>query len=146
MQGTNFRLHNVTGMGSDGGRRQIGEGGEHIACLFLARKGYKILERNYRRKCGEIDIVAEKDGIVRFVEVKAVTREASRGFSREMDYRPEELVHKTKLRKVARTALLYMEERRDRREYQIDVVGVIIYERNRIAKCRIFEQALEENL
>lgn len=127
-------------------RASVGRSGEEIACLYLTRKGYRILERNYRRKWGEIDIVAEKDGIVRFVEVKAVSRENEvTGISREIAYRPEELMHKQKLHKVARTAALYMEERRDSREYQIDGVGVIMDLKTRIARCRLFEQILEEN-
>lgn len=127
-------------------RKDVGKGGEDIACQFLLRKGYKIIDRNYRRKWGEIDIIALKDGVVRFVEVKAVSRDKTPDFSREMDYRPEELVHKSKLRKVARTAALYMEERKDDREFQIDVVGVVMNELTRTARCRLFEQALEENL
>ena len=53
-------------------RKAVGEIGEEIACQFLERKGFKILERNYRKPWGEIDIIAEKDGVIRFVEVKAV--------------------------------------------------------------------------
>ncbi len=127
-------------------RKDIGRGGEDIACQFLESKGYKVVERNYRRKWGEIDIIAIKNNTVRFVEVKAVSRENLQDFSREMDYRPEELVHRTKLRKIARTASLYMEEKRDNREYQIDVVGVIMNKATRMARCRLFEQALESNL
>ncbi|PIR84209.1 hypothetical protein COU18_00450 [Candidatus Kaiserbacteria bacterium CG10_big_fil_rev_8_21_14_0_10_51_14] len=127
-------------------RKEVGRDGEDIACQFLQRKGYKIIEKNYRRKWGEIDIVALKDDTVRFVEVKAVSHESPIAFRGEMDYRPEELVHHTKLRKIARTASLYMEEKRDKREYQIDVVGVIMNMTTRIARCRLFEQALESNL
>ena len=126
-------------------RKEVGRGGEEIACRFLIRRGYKIIDRNYRKKWGEIDIIAEKEGSVRFVEVKAVTNRGM-DFSREMFRLPEELVHRTKLRKVARTAALYMEEKEDMREYQIDVVGVIMNEQTRTARCRLFEQALEDNL
>src|SRR3989338_6679654 len=127
-------------------RKNVGKGGEEIACKFLVRKGYKILVRNYRKKWGEIDIIAEKAGTVRFVEVKAVSRESLPDVSREMDYRPEEMVDVRKLRKLARTAALYMEVQKDKREYQIDVVGVILVEATRKARCRLFEQALEGNL
>lgn len=133
-------------MPSDNKRKEVGRIGEDIAARFLERNGYKVIERNYRQKWGEIDIIASKADTVRFVEVKAVSSRGGDDFSREMDRRPEELVHASKLRKVARTAALYMEERRDRREYQIDVVGVIINEATRTARCRLFEQALEENL
>ncbi|MCR4281199.1 MAG: YraN family protein [Candidatus Kaiserbacteria bacterium] len=125
---------------------EVGRDGEDIACQFLERKGFKILERNYRKPWGEIDIIAEKAGIVRFVEVKAVSRESLPDISREMDYRPEEMVTSSKLKKVARTAVLYMENKRDKREYQIDVVGVIMDQATRKARCRLIEQALEDNI
>lgn len=127
-------------------RKEVGRIGEDIACKFLEQKGFKILDQNYRKPWGEIDIVAEKSGQVRFVEVKTVSREAYQGISREMDYRPEEMVDIRKLRKLARTAVLYMESNRDEREYQIDVVGVIMSESTKTARCRLFEQALEDNL
>lgn len=116
-------------------RKQVGRGGEEVAAQFLERKGYRIIDKNYREKWGEIDIVAEKDNVVHFVEVKAVSRES-------MDYRPEELVHSTKLAKVARTAQLYMETKRDTREFQIDAIAVIMDMRARTARCRLYEQVL----
>jgi len=127
-------------------RKSVGHAGEDIGCQFLESKGFKVLERNYRRPWGEIDIVAEKDGIVRFIEVKAVSRESLPDISREMDYRPEEMVTPDKLRKVARTAALYMENKRDKREYQVDVVGVIMDVVAKKARCRLIEQALEDNI
>lgn len=125
-------------------RKNRGVLGEKIACQYLENKDFKILEKNYRKPWGEIDIIAEKAGILHFVEVKAVSREPGFDISREMDYRPEELVTKSKLRKVARTATLYMEAHRDDREYQIDVIGVVLLEETRTARCRFFEQVIEE--
>ncbi len=131
----------------DSTRKSRGRAGEAIACDFVRRKGYTVVEQNYRKPWGEIDIVATKGNTVRFIEVKAVSREIEPGEgSREMDYRPEEMVQPSKLRKIARTAALYMEEKGDEREYQIDVVGVIMDEKKRVARCRLFEQALEDNL
>ena len=130
----------------DENRKKVGRIGEDIACQFLERKGFRVLERNYRKPWGEIDIVAEKGNIVRFIEVKAVSREALPDVSREMDYRPEEMVTTSKLKKLARTAALYMDARKDKREYQIDVVGVIMDEDAKTARCRLLEQALEDNL
>ena len=63
-----------------------------------------------------------------------------------MDYRPEEMVTSDKLKKLARTANLYMENKKDKREFQIDVVGVILSQETRTARCRLIEQALEGNL
>lgn len=133
-------------MVNDAKRKEVGRLGEDIAAQFLERKGFKVIARNYRKPWGEIDIIAEKGGVVRFVEVKAVSRESLPDVSREMDYRPEEMVDSRKLRKLARTAALYMEVHKDKREFQIDVVGVIMVMDMRKARCRLFEQALESNL
>ncbi len=124
-------------------RREVGALGESIAAQYLQRKGFKILERNYRKPWGEIDIIAEKGGVVRFVEVKTVSRESSGSVTREIgNYRPEEMAHEGKLRKVARTAELYMNDREDDRDFQVDVVGVVLDARTRRAQCRLFEQVL----
>jgi len=123
--------------------RATGALGEAVARQYLERKGYVIIASNYLRPWGEIDIIAEKGGTVRFVEVKAVSRENLEDISREInDYRPEEQVHPAKLRKLARTAELYMEEAGDDREYQIDVVGVYLHVAARRARCRLYEQVL----
>ena len=122
---------------------KIGHIGESAAVEFLKRKGFSIIARNYNKPWGEIDIIAEKGGVVRFVEVKSVSREPSKDISREnIDYRPEEMVHESKIRKVARTAEMYMNEKKDGRDYQIDVVGVYLDAKTRTARCRLFEQIL----
>lgn len=124
-------------------RKEIGRIGEDIAAQFLKKKGFTIITQNYRKPWGEIDIIAEKGGVVRFVEVKSVTRENLPDVTREMSsYRPEEQIHPFKLRKIARTAEMYMNERGDGREYQIDAVGVFLNTKERKARCRLFEQVL----
>ena len=125
--------------------------GEDIACKFLERKGYVVVERNYRKQWGEIDVIATKDGIVHFIEVKAASRilegDGSReNVSREIDYRPEEMATASKLHKVSRTASIYMESKKDCREFQIDVLGVLMDHEKKIARCRFFEQVLSSNL
>jgi putative endonuclease len=55
-------------------RQELGETGENLACRELERRGYAILARRYRVRCGEIDIVARDGDTVVFVEVK--TRES----------------------------------------------------------------------
>ena len=54
-------------------RQQLGNEGESIACAELEKLGYVIVERNYRSRFGEIDIVANDAGTVVFVEVKTKT-------------------------------------------------------------------------
>jgi len=121
-------------------KQKTGELGESIAERFLIQKGYKILAKNYRKPWGEIDIIAEKGTSVRFIEVKTITHRTYLFL-----HDPEEMVDRRKLIKVARTAALYMEHKRDRREFQIDVVGVILDDSEQTATCRLFEQALESN-
>jgi Holliday junction resolvase-like predicted endonuclease len=55
-------------------KRKTGDLGEDIAEMFLVKQGFKILERNYLRKWGEIDIITKKDRKLYFVEVKTVSR------------------------------------------------------------------------
>ncbi len=126
-------------------KRITGDVGEYLACKFLERKGFTILERNFLKPWGEIDIVASKNGIVHFIEVKTVTREIqldNKSGSREMPYRPEEQFTALKLKKVARTAALYMEQHRDVREFQVDGVAVVLDETRRIARCAYYAQVL----
>ena len=54
-------------------RKELGNFGENAAALYLEKKGYTILKRNFRIRGGEIDIIAEKDGIIAFTEVKTRT-------------------------------------------------------------------------
>ncbi len=124
-------------------RRKTGDLGERLAAIFLERKGFTILDRNYLKPWGEIDIVALRKGVIHFVEVKTISRESMppEG-SREMVHRPEEELTALKLRKVARTASLYMEGKRDTREYQIDAVTVILDRERRKAHCTYYPQVL----
>jgi putative endonuclease len=125
------------------GRKETGTKGEDIAAEFLQGKGFRLIERNYRKPWGEIDIIAEKGDIVRFVEVKTISLPKAVELSREMsDFMPEEQVHPFKLEKIARTAELYMDSKKDSREFQIDVVGVILNMAEKKASCRLFEQVL----
>jgi putative endonuclease len=84
-------------------RFTLGERGEAAAWGFLLKKGFKILERNYRCPLGEIDVVARKDGRIVFVEIK--TR-SSRRFGA-----PEESVHAAKQKKMVRLAEWYRKEK-----------------------------------
>ena len=61
------------------GRQSLGKAGEDLACEELARRGYAILERRYRTRYGEIDIIARVEGTIVFVEVKARAGEAYGG-------------------------------------------------------------------
>jgi len=78
----------------------LGRKGEDAAATFLKKKGYKIIQRNYRQKTGEIDIIARQDEWLVFIEVKA--RKSVR-FGQ-----PFESVTQTKQAQIGRVALDYM--------------------------------------
>jgi putative endonuclease len=121
-------------------RRTIGALGESIAAEFLQRKGFTVVTMNYRKPWGEIDIIAVKGDSVRFIEVKTLSFDTLPDISRENNtYRPEEQVHPAKLKKVMRTAELYMAEKDDQRDFQVDVVGVFMDPVRRKARCRLYE-------
>ena len=81
-------------------RVSLGARGEMIACDFLRKQGFRILEKNFRCRLGEIDVIAERGGRLRFIEIK--TRAGS-GFGR-----PEEAVHAAKQKKLVSLALWYL--------------------------------------
>ena len=60
-------------MAVKGEKRRLGFWGETRACRFLKKRGFKIVERNFRCPFGEVDIVAEKGGVTAFIEVKTRT-------------------------------------------------------------------------
>lgn len=51
-------------------KKEIGDFGESLTAEYLEKQGYRILERNYQKPFGEIDIIAQKDELIAFVEVK----------------------------------------------------------------------------
>lgn len=116
-------------------RKEFGNLAESIAAKYLENGGYEIIERNYRKPWGEIDIIAFKNNICVFVEVKANSREFSDGFE------PEVRADKRKLDKVLRTAKLYMndQECREDFEWQIDVISVTLTANGEKAKIKHFK-------
>lgn len=54
-----------------GFNKDVGNYGENLSSEFLKRNGYSILSRNFRNKCGEIDIICKKDDLIIFVEIKS---------------------------------------------------------------------------
>ena len=95
--------------------KSTGNEGEGIATQFLVERGYKILERNLRLFCGEIDVLAEKDKKIIIVEVKTVR---GTGFGLAQD-----LVRYKKQEKL-RTLAKALEQQYPKRTIQVDVIGV----------------------
>lgn len=95
-------------------RRTIGERGEELAASFLLKKGFVILDRNWRCLSGEIDIIAKKDEMVHIVEVK--TRRISH------DGYPEESISDAKLSRLNTLAQKYLAQQNLPDVFQIDAV------------------------
>lgn len=129
-------------------KKRIGDLGEDIACKFLKRRGFRVLERNYWKKCGEIDIIAKKDNEIHFVEVKSVSCKTSESdVLHETDqHRPEDNVHHAKLLRLSRAIQCYLDERGVPYEtdWQIDVVTVRIFMDKRNAKVAMIENVIFE--
>ncbi|MBF0520470.1 MAG: YraN family protein [Nitrospirae bacterium] len=103
------------------GNLETGKLGEALAEKFLKKSGYKILERNYRNKVGEIDIIAKEGDCIVFVEVK--TRQG------DTFGMPVEAVNAAKRRKIKSTALMYMKTFKTEPMVRFDVISVMINDR-----------------
>ena len=122
-------------------KKQIGDLGEDLACKFLTKKGFVVVDRNYWKKFGEIDIVAKKDRVIRFIEVKTVLCKTLELVDKEY-YRPEDNVHTQKLKRLARAIETYIFEKRIDDFFQIDVVTVRIDLSGRKAKIQFLENVV----
>jgi putative endonuclease len=123
---------------------ELGALGEKVAAKFLERKGYFIVDRNYSKKWGEIDIVAEKAGRIYFVEVKSVSRKSYGGkFEQGManNYRPEDNMHPWKLKRLGRAIQTYLlgKYRKNEPEWQLDLACVFLDVEKRVGKVRYIE-------
>ncbi|MHB8839977.1 MAG: YraN family protein, partial [Gemmatimonadaceae bacterium] len=110
----------------------FGELGERIAARWLERHGYTVLARRWRSGHRDIDVIAERDGVVAFVEVK--TRAA-------MEFGdPVEAVHAQKQRSLVRSAREWMARHEGAHsEFRFDVIGILL--RDRSAWVRHIESA-----
>ena len=96
--------------------KALGDFGEEQAARCLRRKGYRIVERNFRCRQGEIDIIAEKGGYIVFVEVKE-RRDARFAAAREF-------VTAAKQRRILTAAQLYLAQSGSERQPRFDVIEV----------------------
>lgn len=123
-------------------KQKVGETGENVACKFLMKHGFEIIERNYRKKWGEIDIIAKKSGILRFIEVKTVSCENLDNVIRETNdsIRPEENVHPWKLKRLSRVIQSYLLEKSvENKGWQLDILSVFLDLNKKQAKIRFLE-------
>jgi putative endonuclease len=116
-------------------RKELGAIGEKLARDFLKKKGYKIIDANYRCHEGEIDIVARKKDYLVFIEVRT---KASTGFGS-----PEESVTFAKREKLISSALTYISEHQGLPEsWRIDFVAVELDSNGQAKRIELIENAV----
>lgn len=100
---------------------RLGKQGEEIVCKYLEKQKYKILEKNFNCKIGEIDIIAKHKNEIVLIEVKTRT-------NREYGL-PSEAVTKQKIKHIYKTAEYYIYTRKVQNEdIRIDVIEVYVIE------------------
>ena len=105
---------------------KVGEKGEQVAESYLKKKGYSVLERNYKNKYGEIDLIAKEGSELVFIEVRSKT---------ENDFgMPEETVKGKKKKKLKQNALAYTTFNNYDGFYRIDLVCVVFTKNGEIKR------------
>jgi len=97
---------------------RLGAYGENLAAAFLARRGYKIIDRNFRTRSGELDLIAAKGDELLFIEVKTRTA-VTFGF-------PELAVDRLKNGRLQKTIGIYLDSRRIQAYPRLDIISVEI--------------------
>lgn len=114
------------------GKRELGQYGEKLAAEFLERRGFKIVERNFHTRWGEIDVIAQHGRSLHFVEVKTRSS-AAHG-------EPEEAINYFKQQRLLGAAKMYLLARAvELPNYQIDSVAIIIGIENQAPVIRYCE-------
>ena len=114
-------------------QKQItGRIGEDIACQYLKQNGYKIIQRNYWEKWGEIDIICQKKNKIIFVEVKTMRE------TEKMDLAPEDQMSKNKIAKFKKISLSYANHHKID-NWQMDMIAIELNNENNLKNIRYWE-------
>jgi len=118
-------------------RRDTGILGERLAKDFVKKRGYRILETNYRCPEGEIDIVAKHRDYLVFIEVRT---------KKSLEFgSPEESITSTKMERLRVTASHYQQNHNDLPPlWRIDVVAVELDQKGKISRIELIENAVTE--
>ena len=119
---------------------EVGKIGEDITKTFLMKHGFDVLQTNYRTKYGEIDVIAKKDNVLRFVEVKSVK---VRDFLHldNLAVRPDDNLTKDKWSKLVVSCETYLKHKNisHQTKWQIDLACVYINTEIREGKVVLME-------
>lgn len=120
--------------------KQIGAWGEQITANYYKRNGFELIETNYLRKWGEIDVIVKKDNKIYFIEVKTVSYETKQQLTVAVlhgTWRPEENVHAFKIKKLSRAVETWILDNNWEGDWQIDVAAVRVVPRETFASIKI---------
>lgn len=121
-------------------KKTIGSWGEELVMDYLRKRHYHILAKNYQKPWGEIDLIAEKEGVIIFCEVKTNSKHQGVGFS------PERRVNPKKARHILRTAKIFLNSHYagKEKEWRLDIISVTLDQFNRQAVIRHFKNAIAD--
>lgn len=97
---------------------ELGKEGEDAACNYLQEKGYKIVERNWRFHKYEIDIIAENEDFIIFLEVKTRTS--------TLWGNPEDFISKGQIKRIVAAADFYLREYDIKKDARFDVISATL--------------------
>jgi len=130
-----------------GKKNQVGAYGEQIAVSYLKKHGFEVLDTNYLKKWGEIDIVATETSKIHFVEVKTVSYETKAQLHSAVSHgtwRPEENVTHFKLQKLNRVIESWLMEHNCDLDWEIAVAAVRIVPREKYATLKYIPNVICE--
>jgi putative endonuclease len=118
-------------------RQEVGKIGEKLATKFLKKRGYRILEKNFHCRGGEIDIIAHHRDYLVFVEVRTKTT---------VDFgSPEESITHNKKQRLTAAALTYINTHPNLPPlWRIDVVALELDDKGKAKRIEIIEDAIEQ--
>jgi len=118
-------------------RSELGKYGEDKACEYLVKNGYKIIERNYRKPWGELDIIAKSsEKILVFIEVKTM-RQYGNAADEFAELLPEDQMTSAKIKKFKRTAELYAQNNEkliNDKGWRCDLITLTISEKDDVIR------------
>ena len=118
-------------------RKETGQKGELLAQDYLKKRGYRIIETNFRTRYGEIDIIAKQKDFLAFIEVRTKK-------SREFGI-PEESITETKAERLKTVAYHYLETHKNLpSQWRIDFIAIELDEKGKPSRINLIENAVEE--
>lgn len=116
-------------------KQLTGAKGEEMAVYYLKKHGFSVIDRNYNKKWGEIDVIAKKQGNFHFVEVKTVTTSDVNHETLDQ-YEPSDNVHPYKLKRLYRVIESYLLEKEigEDDDWQLDLLSVYLNKEGKLVK------------